>query len=78
MKAGCAIQTAEVVATFADRDMQDVGPLDLTRLTWYGSAKGILERWAKQFVEITNNKPGKVISDPAPYTLKAFQVLAGN
>ena len=39
------MQTAEVIATFADRDMQDVGPLDLTRLTWYGPAKDIMDRW---------------------------------
>lgn len=66
------MQTGEVVATFADRDMQDTGPLDLTRLTWYGPAKGIMDRWAKQFVEIANKKPGEVVSDPTPYTLRPF------
>ncbi len=66
------LQTTEVVATFADRDMQDAGPLDLTRLTWYGPAKGILERWAKQFVQIANKKPGEIVSDPTPYTLRPF------
>jgi hypothetical protein len=66
------LQTSEVVATFADRDMQDAGPLDLTRLTWYGPAKGIMERWAKQFVEIANKKPGEIVSDPTPYTLRPF------
>lgn len=66
------LQTGEVVATFADRDMQDAGPLDLTRLTWYGPAKGIMDRWAKQFVEIANKKPGEVIGDPTPYTLRPF------
>jgi hypothetical protein len=65
-------QTGEVVATFADRDMQDVGPLDLTRLTWYGPAKTIMDRWAKQFVEIANRKPGEVITDPTPFTLSPF------
>lgn len=66
------LQTGEVVATFADRDTQDVGPLDLTRLTWYGPAKGIMERWAKQFVEIANRKPGEMVTDPVPYTLRPF------
>ncbi|MDD1612040.1 MAG: DUF3313 domain-containing protein, partial [Methylococcaceae bacterium] len=66
------LQTGEVVATFADRDMQDAGPLDLTRLTWYGPAKSIMDRWAKQFVEIANKKPGEVVSDPTPLTLKPF------
>lgn len=66
------LQTAEVVATFADRDMQDAGPLDLTRLTWYGPAKGIMDRWAEQFVQIANRKPGEMVTDPTPYTLKPF------
>ncbi|MGZ4957842.1 MAG: DUF3313 family protein [Methylomonas sp.] len=66
------MQTGEVVATFADRDMQDAGPLDLTRLTWYGPAKGIMDRWAKQFVQIANRKPGEMVTDPTPYTLRPF------
>jgi len=66
------LQTGEIVATFADRNMQDVGPLDLTRLTWYGPAKGIMDMWAKQFVQIANRKPGEVITDPTAFTLKPF------
>ncbi len=66
------LQTSEVVATFADRDMADIGPLDLTRLTWYGPAKGIMDRWAKQFVQIANRKPGEAVTDPTPYTLRPF------
>jgi hypothetical protein len=66
------LRTNEVVATFADRDMQDVGPIDLSRLTWYGPAKKIMDRWAKQFVQIANRKPGEVITDPTPFTLRPF------
>lgn len=66
------LQTGEVVATFADRDMQDVGPLDLTRLTWYGPVKGIMDRWAQQFVQIANRKPGEMVTDPTAYTLRPF------
>ncbi|UZR28864.1 DUF3313 family protein [Methylococcus mesophilus] len=66
------LQTGEIVATFADRDMADVGPLDLTRLTWYGPAKGIMDRWAKQFVQIANRKPGEVVTDPTAFTLRPF------
>ena len=66
------VQTNEVVATFADRDTQDVGPLDLTRLTWYGPAKGIMDRWAQQFVQIANRKPGEAVRDPIPFTLRPF------
>ena len=66
------LQTGEVVATFADRDMQDVGPIDLTRLTWYGPAKGIMDQWAKQFVQIANRQPGESVTDPTAFTLKPF------
>ncbi|MGR8979259.1 MAG: DUF3313 family protein [Gammaproteobacteria bacterium] len=66
------LQTGEVVATFADRDMQDAGPLDLTRLTWYGPAKGIMDRWAEQFVQIANRKAGETVTDPIPFTLRPF------
>lgn len=66
------MQTGEVVATFADRDMQDAGPLDLTRLTWFGPAKGIMDRWAKQFVQIANRKPGEMVTDETPFTLRPF------
>jgi hypothetical protein len=66
------LQTGKVVATFADRDMQDAGPLDLTRLTWYGPAKGIMERWAHQFVQVANRKPGEAVTDPVPFTLRPF------
>ncbi|HUL11020.1 MAG TPA: DUF3313 family protein [Methylococcaceae bacterium] len=66
------LETGEVVATFADRDMADAGPLDLTRLTWYGPAKGIMDRWAKQFVQIANRKPGEAVTDPTPFTLRPF------
>ena len=66
------LQTGEIVATFADRDMQDAGPLDLTRLTWYGPAKSIMDQWAKQFVQIANRKPGEMITDPTAFTLRPF------
>lgn len=66
------LQTREIIATFADRDMADAGPLDLTRLTWYGPAKGILDRWAEQFVQIANRDPGEAVNDPVPFTLKPF------
>lgn len=66
------MQTNKVVATFADRNMQDVGPIDLTRMTWYGPAKGIMDNWAKQFVEVANRKPGEKITDPVPFTLRPF------
>lgn len=65
-------KTNEVVATFADRDMADIGPIDLTRLTWYGPAKDIMDLWARQFVQLANRKPGEVVNDPTPVTLMPF------
>jgi hypothetical protein len=52
--------------------MPDVDPLDLTRLTWYGPAKQIIDTWAKEFVEIANCKPGEVISAPIAFSLNPF------
>jgi hypothetical protein len=49
-----------------------VGPLDLTRLTWYGPAKGIMDRWAKEFVQVANRRPGEAVADPTPFTLRPF------
>ena len=66
------LQTGEVVATFADRDTQDVGPIDLRRYTWYGPAKSIMDQWAKQFVQIANRKPGEIVTDPIAFTMKPF------
>jgi hypothetical protein len=66
------LRTGQIVATFADRDMADIGPLDVTKLTWYGPAKGIMDRWAKQFVQVANKKPGDVVTDPTPFTLMPF------
>jgi hypothetical protein len=66
------LKTGKIVATFADRNSQDVGPLDLTRLTWYGPAKGIMDMWAKQFVQVANREPGQKISDSVAFTLRPF------
>jgi hypothetical protein len=66
------LQSGEVVATFADRNAQDVGPIDLTRYTWYGPAKTIMDKWAKLFVQVANRKPGEVVNDPIAFTLRPF------
>lgn len=66
------MKTNKIVATFADRNMQDVGPIDLTRMTWYGPAKGIMDMWAKQFVQVANRKPGESVTAPTAFTLRPF------
>ena len=65
-------QTSEIVATFADRERQDAGPIDLTRLTWYEPARDIIDEWAAQLVQIANRKPGEAVTDPIPITLKPW------
>jgi hypothetical protein len=66
------MQTNKIVATFADRNMQDVGPIDMTRMTWYGPAKGIMDNWAKEFVKVANRKPGEAVTSNTAFTLKPF------
>lgn len=66
------LQTNKIVATFADRNMQDVAPLDLTNLTWYGPAEGIMDGWAKEFVAVANRKPGEKVTSPTAFTLRPF------
>ncbi|MGR8953569.1 MAG: hypothetical protein ACU83V_14330 [Gammaproteobacteria bacterium] len=63
------VKTDEVAATFADRDMQDAGPLDLTRLTLVWAGQGIMKRWSPQFVDIADRIPGEMITDPTVFTL---------
>jgi hypothetical protein len=44
----------------------------MTRMTWYGPAKGIMDMWAKQFVQVANRKLGEVVTDPTAFTLRPF------
>lgn len=66
------MQTNQIVATFADRKSQDIAPIDLTNLTWYGPAKGIMDNWAKEFVAVANRKPGEKVMAKTAFTLKPF------
>ena len=34
--------------------------------------QGIIDKWAKQFVQIANRKPGEVITDSTAFTLRPF------
>jgi Protein of unknown function (DUF3313) len=66
------LQTNKIVATFADRKAQDIAPIDLTNLSWYGPAKGIMDNWAKEFVKVANRKPGEAVTSDTAFTLKPF------
>ena len=66
------MKTNKIVATFANRNMQDIDPLDLTPLTWCGPAKGVMDMWAKWFVQVANRKPSEKVTDVVPFTLRPF------
>jgi hypothetical protein len=64
--------TGTVLAMAADREQGKVAPINLRALTWYGEANVIIDEWADQFVEIANRRPGQVVKDASPFTLKPW------
>ncbi|MFP5212634.1 MAG: DUF3313 family protein, partial [Acidobacteriota bacterium] len=64
--------TNEVLAMAADREQGKSAPINLKALTWYKEAEGIIDEWAGQFVQIANRRPGEVVKDSSPFTLKAW------
>jgi hypothetical protein len=64
--------SAAVLAMAADREEEQVAPLNLRAFTWYGVARKIIDDWAKQFVEISNRRPGQIVKDTSPFTLKPW------
>jgi len=61
--------TGQTEAMFADRQYATLRPIDLKGFTWYGNAEDIVERWAKQFVEIANRQPGEIIKPASTFSL---------
>jgi hypothetical protein len=61
-----------IVMTMADREGQQMAPVTVRGLTWYGFAEGIINDWAAQFVLIMNRKPGEKIKDTDPITLQPW------
>jgi hypothetical protein len=51
--------TGEIVMQAADREAQPYAPVDLRGLTWYSNAEEIIDKWAKQAVEVIDMKPGQ-------------------
>lgn len=64
--------SGQIIAMAADREEEQVAPLNLRAFTWYGVAHKIIDDWAKQFVEIANRRPGQIIKDTSPFTLKPW------
>lgn len=64
--------SGEVLAMVADREQGKVAPINLKALTWYGEANTIIDEWAGQFVQVANKRPGEVVKDASPFTLKPW------
>lgn len=64
--------TGDVLAMAADREQGKIAPINLRALTWYGEANVIIDEWADQFVQIANRRPGEVVKDSSPFTLKPW------
>jgi len=64
--------TNEVLAMAADREQGKAAPVNLRALTWYKEAEGIIDEWAGQFVQIANRRPGEIVEDSSPFTLKPW------
>lgn len=64
--------TGTVLGMAADREQGKVAPINLRALTWYGEANVIIDEWAQQYVDIANRRPGEVVKDSSPFTLKPW------
>jgi hypothetical protein len=64
--------SGKVLAMAADREQGKIAPVNLRALTWYGEANVIIDEWADQFVQISNRRPGEIVKDSSPFTLKPW------
>lgn len=65
-------KTGEILAMFADREQEKKSIITTKNWTWYSHAKGIVEDWANQFVQIGNKKEEEVIKDSPTFELKPW------
>jgi len=64
--------TGEILMLAADREAEQMTLVDLRGLTWYSHVDGIVKDWARQFVQVANQKPGQVIKDTAKFRLQPW------
>ena len=64
--------SGQVILAFADREGEKVRPVDLAGFTWYTHARGIMKDWARQLIQVANQKPGEKIEDTKVYTIKPW------
>jgi len=64
--------TGEVIAMFADRRQDQVAPINLRGMTWYGGSKKNIDAWAREGAEFLNLPPGQIIHRKSRLTLKPW------
>jgi hypothetical protein len=64
--------TGEILMLAADREGEQMAVVDLRALTWYSHVDGIVKDWARQFVQVANQKPGQVIKDTPTFRLQPW------
>ena len=56
----------------ADRETQQQALIDSRGLTWYSHAHGIIRDWARQFVQVADQHPGRKIKDTPAFRLEPW------
>ncbi|PIQ85024.1 MAG: hypothetical protein COV74_10525 [Candidatus Omnitrophica bacterium CG11_big_fil_rev_8_21_14_0_20_45_26] len=64
--------SGEVLMTLADKEQGDTSILSLKDLTWYGHTEAMINTWAKQLVQVTNQDPDETKTDSAPVDLRVW------
>ena len=64
--------TGRVVAMIADCEAEQNAVVSVRGLTWFSHVYVIMDKWAEQLVKLANRRPGQVIEDTSPFTLKPW------
>ena len=64
--------TGEIVLLAADREAEQLAPVDVRGLTWYGDVDGIIAEWSKEFVQLSNAKPGEKVAAMPTFRLQPW------
>ena len=64
--------TGDVVAMCADREIGPMRVVDFRSMTWYGSAREIIDQWSSQLVELANTPRDVQVKHSAYFTLSPW------
>jgi len=62
-------KTGEVIGMFADRERPKVALVYIKALNWWAPAKGIVDEWSQQLIELANTPPGAAVKDSPSFEL---------